>query len=920
MMKLYLLKSQTNIFSNKISLRLILCILASFSFFIHDAQVPVSLYEQFNGRYDFVMIGNTLNTYENNLDSNCNHLSISSSNLNLNSSQTIVRAYLYWAGSGAGDFNINLNGNSINDNYPYYLYFQDDTGNILPYYFSAFKDVTELVQQTGNGSYTVTGLEIETTNLYADYCDGNTNFGGWSILVIYEDQSLPLNQLNVYDGFEVIPEQINFILDNLNVVDPEGSKIGFLAWEGDASLADNESLRINNVTVSNSLNPSTNAFNSTNSFTNSSELYNMDIDVYDVSNYLQTGDTFATVQLTSSADVVFINTVISVLNSEVPDATIVLSEDFQSNCGSRDIEISYIVSNLNSTAIIPSNTPISFYVQGDLVGQTQTNQDIPIDGQEEGSMVINIDEIYGDSFQLTAVVDDTGNGSGVVTEIDETNNSYDLVLNDIFDTTYANQISDLILCDDDSDGSSINGQTQIDFSFLNNAILGDQDPSDYNISYYLNQDDANNSISPLSMPYYNEEAFNYSVFARLESNTDPSCFDVTSFDVQILATPTANMPEDLFLCVQDGITTIDLSSFQSEIIGDQNSDDFILSFYTTNLEAQEGISPINPLITVSSNQTIYARIDNIISSDCYDITSFELNLFNIPSANSISTIELCDDGDDDNSYNGQININLDELSSSILLDQDPNSYSVSYHLTQYDADLNLNPLPEIYYNTIPYNYQIFTRVENNQNSNCFDTGVIDVEIYASPEANAVDDVYVCDQDYDQIVSFDFEQTIEQVLGTSDLLDFNVSFFTSYEDAFSYTNSIILPYENTELLEELFIRIENDFNDDCFDIVSFKIYVNYDCPVEPSQAVSPNGDGINDIFHIVGLYDIHVNHTLKIYNRYGAVVFKGDNSKKWDGTSNVGTGSGLLPVGTYFYAIELNDDAKNFISGWVYLNY
>ena len=167
MMKLYLLKSQTNIFSNKISLRLILCILASFSFFIHDAQVPVSLYEQFNGRYDFVMIGNTLNTFENNLDSNCNHLSISSSNLNLNSSQTIVRAYLYWAGSGAGDFNINLNGNSINDNYPYYLYFQDDTGNILPYYFSAFKDVTELVQQTGNGSYTVTGLEIETTNSYA---------------------------------------------------------------------------------------------------------------------------------------------------------------------------------------------------------------------------------------------------------------------------------------------------------------------------------------------------------------------------------------------------------------------------------------------------------------------------------------------------------------------------------------------------------------------------------------------------------------------------------------------------------------------------------------------------------------------------------------------------------------------------------
>ena len=67
-------------------MRKLLLLLFVTSLFQLNAQVPVSLYEQFNGRYDFVMIGNTLNTYENNLDSNCNHLSISSSNLNLNSS------------------------------------------------------------------------------------------------------------------------------------------------------------------------------------------------------------------------------------------------------------------------------------------------------------------------------------------------------------------------------------------------------------------------------------------------------------------------------------------------------------------------------------------------------------------------------------------------------------------------------------------------------------------------------------------------------------------------------------------------------------------------------------------------------------------------------------------------------------------
>ena len=912
-MKLHSSMLKINDFQNQINFRLILTVLSGFFFLNLGAQVPISLYNQFNGRYDFTMIGNTLNIGENNITAECNILTGSDAFLELPVGQEIVAAYLYWAGSGGGDFLVNLNSQQINFERSF-TYF--DSGR---QFFSSFADVTPLVQSQGNGNYSLTDLnQIDTSGIY---CDTSTNFAGWAIIVVYESENLALNQLNIYDGLQGVPENVTIQLNTLNVVQTEGSKIGFLAWEGDSTLEVNESLRMNGSLLSNApLNPPTNAFNGTNSFTGQSGLYNMDLDVYDIENVVNIGDTSATIQLTSGQDFVMVNCIVTVLNSELPDASIILSGDFQSDCGSREIQVNYVVSNFDSTQELPAFTPIAFYVNNELVSITQTNIDLPINGQEEGSIIIDIDEIYGNSFQLTAVVDDTGNGFGEVTEIDENNNSDSLVLNDIFNSTLANQISDLIICDDDNDGSSLNGQTQIDFSFLNSQILGSQDSSVYNISYFLSQDDADNGINSLSMPFYNESAFNYSVFARIESNIDSSCFDVTSFDVQILSTPTANVTEGLFICIQNGITTINLSDFQLDIMGDQNPDDFVVSFYQTSQDAQEGVSPLDSLFTLNSNQTIYARIENILSSDCFDITSFDLNLFDTPIANSISTIEFCDDDNDGNSYNGQININLEELSTLILLEQDLDTYSVSYHLSQDDADLNLNPLPEIYYNSTPYSYQIYTRVENNQNSNCFDTGVFDIEIYASPEAYTVEDIYVCDQDYDQIVSFDFEQTIEQVLGTANMLDFNVSFYTSYEDAFSYLNSIVLPYENTELSEEIFIRIENDFNSNCFDIVSFKIYVNYNCPVEPSQAVSPNGDGINDIFHIVGLYNIHVNHTLKIYNRYGTTVFEGNNSKKWDGTSNIGTGSGLLPVGTYFYAIELNDEARNFISGWVYLNY
>ena len=78
----------------------------------------VTLFEQFNGRYDFTAIGNTLNTGAN----NCNILTGNSANLtSLTGDQDIVAARLYWAGSGGtpfdtypGDYRVTLNGVEIN--------------------------------------------------------------------------------------------------------------------------------------------------------------------------------------------------------------------------------------------------------------------------------------------------------------------------------------------------------------------------------------------------------------------------------------------------------------------------------------------------------------------------------------------------------------------------------------------------------------------------------------------------------------------------------------------------------------------------------------------------------------------------------------------------------------------------------------
>jgi hypothetical protein len=48
----------------------------------------------------------------------------------------------------------------------------------------------------------------------------------------------------------------------------------------------------------------------------------MDLDVYNIQNNIKIGDTSAKIQLTSGQDFVMINSIVTKLNSQLPDATI----------------------------------------------------------------------------------------------------------------------------------------------------------------------------------------------------------------------------------------------------------------------------------------------------------------------------------------------------------------------------------------------------------------------------------------------------------------------------------------------------------------------------------------------------------------------------------------------------------------------
>ncbi len=89
-----------------------------------------------------------------------------------------------------------------------------------------------------------------------------------------------------------------------------------------------------------------------------------------------------------------------------------------------------------------------------------------------------------------------------------------------------------------------------------------------------------------------------------------------------------------------------------------------------------------------------------------------------------------------------------------------------------------------------------------------------------------------------------------------------------------------------------------------------------------NAFSPDGDGINDTWTIRGdLNENYPNNQIRIFNRWGVSVYETKGYQNdWNGSNynSSGSTSSNLPVGTYFYLLDLNGDGSNIKKGYVYL--
>ncbi|RYY18682.1 MAG: gliding motility-associated C-terminal domain-containing protein, partial [Sphingobacteriaceae bacterium] len=78
------------------------------------------------------------------------------------------------------------------------------------------------------------------------------------------------------------------------------------------------------------------------------------------------------------------------------------------------------------------------------------------------------------------------------------------------------------------------------------------------------------------------------------------------------------------------------------------------------------------------------------------------------------------------------------------------------------------------------------------------------------------------------------------------------------------------------------------------------------PIIPNT-FTPNSDGVNDVWNIQNL-DRYPECIMDIYNRYGMLMFHSTGyGTAWDGRYK----GEQVPVGTYYYVLNLKDGTKNY---------
>ncbi|MBL0739250.1 T9SS type B sorting domain-containing protein [Flavobacterium sp. GN10] len=511
------------------------------------------------------------------------------------------------------------------------------------------------------------------------------------------------------------------------------------------------------------------------------------------------------------------------------------------------------------------------------------------------------------------------------------------------------------VCDDSSDGNDNNGKSKFYLKDITETFFPNK--KDLNIKYYLTQADAENNLNELTEFFYNTIPAQQFIYAKASDSF--YCPTIRKITLNVNPLP-AKTSATLRQCDSSkngsGLVLFNLDQANSELT--LENPNMVTHFFLNKNDAENNTNAIAPDFYNTTNpQTLYASITNSITK-CSTVGTLTLK------TNPVSIIEhtlnpVCDD---DGIEDG---LHLFDLSDTGIVTS--NLQTVKYYSSEKDALLEKDAIENIkaYQNRIPYNQDVYARVE--ENNNCLEIHKINLEVNKLPSIETAGFTNVCEGSssyYAHLESgitensiasnFSYEWTKDgiqipnQILPTLDVNETGI-YTVTVKNKFncSKTRTIEVTTSNKATITKIDITdlTINDSNkitvivtgkgeyeyaldnpngpfqdSNTFENVPagiYEVYINdkKNCgTIHKTVAVigapkffTPNNDGHNDYWNIEGLNtDVYKKAVIFIYDRYGKLIKQIHPSDLgWDGTF---TGN-PLPSDDYWYTLKLEDNRE-----------
>ena len=285
---------------------------------------------------------------------------------------------------------------------------------------------------------------------------------------------------------------------------------------------------------------------------------------------------------------------------------------------------------------------------------------------------------------------------------------------------------------------------------------------------------------------------------------------------------------------------------------------------STATETSEGPGPDGDSfvsdIDVLAGESYYIVIDRPIGNSPFSLewtgtAAFPDNpsnpLIANPSSTSLPDLDTCDAliPFDDNITE----IDLTDLTQDIINGE--SDVAVTYHNSESDANINVDPLGDIFNNTTS-TQTVYIRIENTT-TDCFIINKFDINITSLTNFNTPTDYEVCDDDTDGddqngFASFDFNIKTQEIINGIPGANYDITYYLSQVNAETPASQIPVNFTNTTPTPtEIFVRIE-DIDSGCIGFTSLNITVAEKPIANDVSLLQCDEDGIPEGFTVFNL--------------------------------------------------------------------